>query len=288
MSDKNDALQGAIRAAAENFLKETRVNMVIGYGVNSLGETCPEFVRDMAHARELVWNNSCFHNLTTYLSREHIKKYFPVGIVVKGCDMKAVNMLLKENVIQREDVVVIGVPCSGMGDPVLEKCKSCEVQDPVDADEKISGTPDAIEGATDEDFANIREIEDMSPGERWAVWQEQFEKCVRCYACRQVCPMCYCKRCIAEKTQPQWIESSQHLRGNFAWNAIRAFHLAGRCVGCGECERVCPAEIPLSKLNSNMAKYMLETYDYQAGADDKTPTPFTTFDLENDNDEGIL
>ena len=97
MSDKNHDIQSAIRAAAENFLKERRVNMVIGYGVNSLGETSPEFVRDMEHARELVWNNSCFHNLTTYLSREHIKKYLPVGIVVKGCDMKAVNMLLKEN-----------------------------------------------------------------------------------------------------------------------------------------------------------------------------------------------
>ena len=60
MSDKNHDIQSAIRAAAENFLKERRVNMVIGYGVNSLGETSPEFVRDMEHARELVWNNSCF------------------------------------------------------------------------------------------------------------------------------------------------------------------------------------------------------------------------------------
>jgi len=288
MSDRNTDIQDAIRATAEKLLTEEKVRMVIGYGLNSLGETSSTFVRNASQVEELIWSDACYHNLTTYLSRDHVKKYFPVGIVVKGCDMKAINMLLKENILKRDDVVIIGVPCSGMGSPVLNKCKSCQVQEPGAVDEKIPGTPDKVEGATDDAFADIKEMENMSPDERWAFWHEQFEKCIRCYACRQVCPMCYCKRCIAEKTEPQWIEFSQHLRGNFAWNAIRAFHLTGRCVGCGECERVCPAQIPLNKLNSKMTEYMKEEYAYTAGEDDKTPTPFTTFDLENDNDEGIL
>lgn len=289
MSDKYSEIQDAIRATSEKLLKEERVKMIIGYGVNSLGETNPVFVRDAEKVDKLLWNKACYHNLATYLARPHIQKHFPVGIVVKGCDLRAVNMLIKEHVVNAEDVVTIGVPCSGIGEPAFDKCQSCEVQAADGADELVPGTPEKVEGAGKDAYADVDEMDKMPPDERWAFWKEQFEKCVRCYACRQVCPMCYCKRCIVEKTEPQWVEFSQHLRGNLSWNAVRAFHLAGRCVGCGECERVCPANIPLGKLNSKMAKYMLDMYEYKAGMKDQRPTPFTAFDMmEKDSDEGIL
>ena len=151
----------------------------------------------------------------------------------------------------------------------------------------MPGTPEKIEAA-EEEFAEVDQMEALPPEERWEFWKDHFDRCIRCYACRQVCPMCYCKRCIVEKNQPQWVETSPHLRGNTAWNVIRAFHLTGRCVGCGECERVCPVGIPLSKINDKMAKVVLDQFDYQAGMDSTTPSPFTTFDLGVDTDEGIL
>ena len=89
----------------------------------------------------------------------------------------------------------------------------------------------------------------MAPAQRWSFWEEELSRCVRCHACREVCPLCFCERCVADKTQPQWIESSPHGRGNLAWHLTRAMHLAGRCVGCGECTRACPAGIPLGLLN---------------------------------------
>jgi formate dehydrogenase subunit beta len=288
MSEVTNDMQTAIHETAARLLKEGRVNMVVGYGRTPSSGAAPIFVRSAEDVEQLVWNSQCVFNLATYLSREPIKKHFPVGIVVKGCDRRAINMLLKEHVISREDVVLIGVPCSGVGEPVLKKCLHCEVKVPVDVDETIQGTPAEAAAPSEGRYADVETIEAMSPEARWDYWSAHFDRCIRCYACRQVCPMCYCKRCIAEKSEPQWIETSPHRRGNFAWNAIRAFHLTGRCVGCGECERVCPAGIPLGQINGEMGKQVEQRYDYRAGADAETRTPFTTYDLESDNDEGIL
>jgi len=112
--------------------------------------------------------------------------------------------------------------------------------------------------------------------EREAWWERQFASCIRCYACRQVCPLCYCERCIADENQPQWIARSPSLKNNESWNIIRAFHLTGRCVECGECDRACPVGIPLSTLNAKMAAEMKESYGYVAGTDaNETPALHT-------------
>ena len=284
----NTEAQEQIQSTARRLLADETVKMVIGYGVDQAQEVYPIFVQSASDTERLVWNTSCFHNLATYVSRDHINKYFPVGLVVKGCDMRAVNILLKEHVIKREDVVLIGVPCDGVGEPVLQKCRYCSVRTPVGVDELIPGDPSKDLDSEEDEYTRVKEMEEMASDERWDLWRKHLEKCIRCYACRQVCPMCYCKRCIVEKTKPQWIEFSAHLRGNFAWNAIRAFHLTGRCVSCGECERTCPANIPIGEINRKMAKLVSEHYEYSAGMDPEDPSPFTTYDLGIDTDEGIL
>jgi formate hydrogenlyase subunit 6/NADH:ubiquinone oxidoreductase subunit I len=132
----------------------------------------------------------------------------------------------------------------------------------------------------------MQKIDSMTAEARFDFWEAEFEKCVKCYACRQACPMCYCEKCIADKSVPRWIESSAHTRGNFAWNMIRAFHLAGRCVGCNECERACPAEIPLSLLNRKMGMMAKKEFDYVAGMNLNTPTLVGTYDV-NDREDFI-
>jgi ferredoxin len=144
------------------------------------------------------------------------------------------------------------------------------------------------ETASQEDtYADVDELEAMAADERWEFWKPHLDRCIRCYACRQACSLCYCKRCIVEKSIPQWIESSAHLRGNLAWHVVRAFHLTGRCVDCGECERACPVDIPLSLLNRKMQRLVREKYEFISGASPEEVAPFTTFSNE-DSDDGIL
>ncbi len=255
------------------------VQMIIGYK-KSGNRTVPFIARTINDTRQLIFDNNAVNNLAVYLTRLKLPPDGKTGIVAKGCDIRSVTALIQENQIRREQVYIIGVECFGVtaetsaalsNGNVMEKCRNCSLHSPHLYDTIVKNEMPVIEiNPPQENF--LKRIEDMDPKERFAFWESQFENCVRCYACRQACPLCYCTQCIADKTVPQWIESSSTKRANFSWNLIRAFHLAGRCTGCGECTRACPADIPLSLLNMKMAALSLEQFGYRHGMDVNEPT----------------
>ncbi|HOX28753.1 MAG TPA: 4Fe-4S dicluster domain-containing protein, partial [bacterium] len=224
-----------------------------------------------------------------YLSSRKFKTDGKIAIVAKPCDLRAIINLVQENQVKREDVIIIGMVCSGMKDndsgKPLEKCNACMEHVPKNCDEIIGDPASAPKPADpNAEFISLEKLEAMSPDERWAFWSKEFSKCIRCYACRQVCPMCYCTQCIAQKTQPQWIPSSQTPKGNFSFGMFRALHSAGRCVSCGECERVCPVGIPLNLLTAKMRKEIREKYGYEAGCDPDAPAPMCNFKPDDKED----
>jgi len=287
MSNSSPASE-AIRQTAAELLGNGTVAVVIGYARrNGAPSAAPVFVRTPEAAEQLIFDGQCFSNLVVYLPRKEVRALGRMAVVVKGCDARAVNVLLREHVIQREDVYLIGVRCAGVGDPPLAKCSVCEEHEPQGCDVVVGEPVEAAPPGADGRYAAADAIDAMSIEERRTFWFKHFANCIRCYACRQACPLCYCKRCIAEKTVPRWVEGSPHLRGNIAWNAARAFHLAGRCVSCGQCERVCPMGIPLMALNQKMAKFVEDSFDFRSGSSPDEEAPFSTWKID-DPEQGIL
>jgi formate dehydrogenase subunit beta len=225
-----------------------------------------------------VWNQGCTHNLVTFL---HDKKKPAqrgqdpptVAIVVKPCDSRGLNVLLSEGQIERERVYVIGVTCAGIAagagfskggdDNTLQtRCSRCNERVPVVYD-VLFGEPPQVD-ITD-DFADVAELENMTPGQRVAFWLRHYDRCIRCYACRQVCPGCYCNVCMFERDDSLWVGIATEIKEKEAFHLGRAYHLAARCIECNECERVCPMELPLSLLNRKLAQDVRELFGFRAG-----------------------
>ncbi len=242
-----------MRAAARKLLEDGTVKVVIGHGARG-----PVFVTKPEDTGKLVWNQDCAHNLTAYLKRKEIRALGAPAVVVKKCDERALVVLEKESQLSPGDIHVIPMPCQGMNQP---KCESCE-----------------------EPSSHYRELEsflELAPEDRMAYWTAELDRCVKCYACRQVCPLCYCERCLVDKNRPQVIGTSATVEDNFAWHITRAFHLAGRCIGCDECARACPAGINLRLLNLATARATQDCFGYRAGYDPAAEPVFGAYSLQD-------
>jgi len=173
-------------------------------------------------------------------------------------------------------------------DVLLEKCLRCRY--PVSpVSDIVIGCASAGEGEIrpEEKWQDVDAIESMSPAERNTYWNRQFSRCIRCYACRNVCPACNCLECIFDMDYPQWIQKKNTLSENQMYHIIRAFHVAGRCVDCGECERVCPVDIPLQKLNHKLEKEVYNLFGVQDPGTDLDEVPPLSDYREKDPDEFV-
>lgn len=298
----------AIQDTARHLLQNGEVDCVIGYEVGPRGRTRPVFVYDTENTHRLVWNEGCTHNLATYLPGKFSKAHpanqpaaKPVAVVAKACDTRAINVQLAENLYSREQVHVLGVVCPGILDPesspntqgdrtddvphmLQPRCQNCTHREPQLYDTLIGELDrigeflvvDGDPGQNQAQLPNIRDwIVSASPAERLEFWLNQFDRCLRCYACRQACPSCNCPTCLYERDDSLWVGMGIGVNEKRTFHLGRAFHLAGRCVGCDECERVCPVGLPISLLNQCLSEEISQAFGYRAGTT-TAPPPLIT------------
>ncbi len=305
-----------VQTSVKKLFEDGSIGHFIGYetGSDSLHVT-PCFLKSGQAASRLVWNPLCANNLSKYLL-DFKKVEGKIGIMVKGCDSRSVVELLKENQIDRDKVFIVGVPCSGIvdtdklievagispGDVVaveddgdaflvtlkegkrrVEKekvlrgeCLVCKYPTPLVYDVLLGEAISSLPWVGD-DYSLIKEQEALSSEEKALYWNRELSQCIRCYACRNICPVCTCSECIFDKKAPRWITKANDVSENLVYHLVRAFHVAGRCIDCGECERACPMNIPLRSLNKKVEKDLLELFDYTAGIDVEQQPPLTTY-----------
>jgi formate dehydrogenase (coenzyme F420) beta subunit len=262
----------ALRQDAAKLLADGRAKMVIGYQVR--GEhRAPLFAAKADQAQALVYDDACRQNLAAYLRKTEVRRMMPVAVVAGPAVMRSLVLLQSEAQLSAGDVLVLAVgPAAYHG--VLDLAGAAAL-----LKEKY-----ANQAPSAELLAEVKRVGAMTADERSAFWAGQFAKCTRCYACRAACPMCYCTRCIVEKNVPQWISTAAAAHGNYAWNIIRAFHLAGRCTLCGACEAACPQGIPLMLLNALLDAEVAEEVGERPGYDPEAKPVIGSWSPDDDND----
>jgi ferredoxin len=303
-----------------------QVTYFIGYGPGfDPLHVVPVFIREEKEIDKLQWNRFCIHNLATYLPPQKRPPGWlfdpeeKIGVLLKGCDSRSVIQLLQEGIINRDKLVVLGLPCWGMIDItklqkridvnkvnrveldeqtimaftntaevsadvselLYDKCLACQYPNTLIYDEFI-GQKREDQGIA-EPFTKVTELERMSLEQRAEFWQRQFARCIRCKACRNVCPVCYCQNtCLLDTRVPHWAKERVDAQSNTWFHLIRAFHLAGRCTECGECARVCPVNIPINLLPMKMNQELFELFGWRSGIKEDEKPPLMSFMLEEE------
>jgi ferredoxin len=292
----------ALRKKAKELLQSGELDVVIGYAEGSdPSRTTPLFVRKPEEVEKLVFDGRCINSLPLFLNKRHEfdrKGWQRTGIVAKGCDIRAITQLIAENQLQRQQVYIFGMPCDGVvarperWDGSLNdgnrasKCSQCDVRVPTTADFYPDGElPEADHSAPYQVSApQVISLAAMERDARFEFWNEDFERCFKCYACREVCPHCSCNICITDRTQPNWVDQAPHKKGVFAWHMTRALHLAGRCTGCGECTRACPVDIQVDAFNQRLKEVLQQSFGYKSGYSEQEKPPLITFQVDDQED----
>jgi ferredoxin len=238
-----------------------------------------------------------------------------VGICVRGCDSRSLVALIQEKLAVRDQLMIFGIPCSGTVDwrriaqraplsgvtsarfeadlllvedsqgfrkltpeqYLARRCLRCTHPNPVLHDVLVGEQVTPRANAANQ-YLDVEAFERQNLPDRLAFWQEELDRCIRCYACRNACPLCICQdRCIAETRDPRWLTQYMGIPEKFLFHFIHALHLAGRCTECGECERVCPMEIPVTLMKEKLGRIVGDLMGYRSGIDPEATPPLLTF-----------
>ena len=307
---------------AKALLESGEVVRVLGWKKGDMGYNHePYFFNSAEELDEFIYDGFCGANLSKFMI-EASKLEGKTLVFLKPCDTYSFNQLIRETRVSRDKAYIIGVGCKGKldiekikamdikgitgisgaeefsdsetlkvetlygdtevsyKDAMLGRCHMCKGKEHKIYDEVIG---ESKETKDKERFAEVEKLEAMTPEERFAFFKAELSKCIRCNACRNVCPACSCRKCVFDSNK---FDSAQKANADSfeekMCHIIRAFHVAGRCTDCGECSRVCPEGIPLYLFNKKFIKDIDAYYgEYNAGENIEEEAPLTSFTFDD-------
>lgn len=314
-----ESLKEKMMHTALLLLTQRKVDVVLGFQRGTIPlMSHPILIRHPEKADQLHWDSFCSINLANYLPQRKDR----IAIFAKGCDSRNIVLQIQENQIKREQLYIIGVPCQGMldrckvqaalngrqllgvcetsehlhllGEGFMESlerrsylqdnCAICIHRNAAIYDDLLAEPVAEQEGM--DRYEDVKAIEAMTAQERWSYFEKLLAPCIRCYACRNACPMCYCPICFVDDSMPQWVGKSIDPTDTMTFHFLRAYHLAGRCTDCGNCEQVCPMSIKVRQLTKKLERDIRELYDYEAGLSLDQRPPLDTY--RPDDPQGFI
>jgi ferredoxin len=259
----------------------------------------PFWARSPEDAEQLCWDEFCLINLANFLPPDSDGIF---AVTAKGCDWRNLVVHHQENrLVLPSQVVVLGIDCEGMLDPekiyqaaggperVLEvNCTAEQVTITVTGGEVVIDRADVYRQAcldciqqaplsADHLFKNSEPRQrpgsenppvEESPQDsitREATFKAMFKNCLMCFACRDICPLCYCSQCFVDVEKSHWLSAQAPIDRILDFHFMRAHHIAGRCTECGACETACPMNIPVRQLATRLNRDIAESSGYIPG-----------------------
>ena len=166
--------------------------------------------------------------------------------------------------------------CSEKGSDLIEKAIEAEY---IKVEKPDSGAIESRKKRNEEevllarkwqenDFASLRE---MSTEDKFSYWLWEFSRCIKCYGCRDACPICYCKDCILEADRG--IVAPGEIPPEIMFPMIRSVHVMDSCVNCGQCQDACSMDLPLARLIFMLNRELADVFKYEPGMDVDAPIP---------------
>ncbi len=246
-----------------------------------------------------------------------------VGVVARGCTSRSLVIHLQEKQYTKDEIIILGVPCGGyldgkklaalaggeeiregsldegkivvktvsgerqaaLKDLLADNCLVCRFNQPVIADIRTGEVAPVAEA--EKEYDPVTAFENLPPEARWAYFEKEMAKCIRCSACRNVCPSCYCRICFADQSQPRWVDIGADPSDTQLFQLMRMYHMVGRCVDCGSCTAVCPMGVDLRKFLKKLDKDAFEMFGHRAGVSLEEPAPLGAY-RETDGEDFIF
>ena len=250
------------------WLEEGRIDIFLGYKMVE-GHPLPHFFRkdNLKEVDELITGPARYplEKIATKLAVE--KPDIKIGMIARDCNKRALNVLSIWNQLNPDNVKTLNVNCCPSN---LKEHGDCSYLEP-----DKSGLYKKQVGV--DNNMGIEEVDAYDQQERFTRWNYEFQKCIKCYGCRNICPVCFCKECSLE--HDDLIGTGALPPDIPIFHLVRAVHMAGRCIDCGLCEDACPVDIPLRLLYRKVNEIVTEVFDYETGTS-PGQSPFSVFGEE--------